>query len=102
MNPDAWDLATDDPQLIALLGWDERGAARKRRLYLIGLCRHFWNLLEHETGRAAIEAIDSFLEGGLSLAGLQAAHDAHAQAYLAYITEHGKRVVRTRQSLFSW
>jgi len=97
MNPDAWDCATDDRQLIAMLGWDERGVARKRRLYLIGLCRYFWKHLQHETGRAAIRAVESFLEGDLSRAGLQAAHEAHSQTYVAYITEHGKRVARTRQ-----
>jgi hypothetical protein len=59
-------------------------------------------MLEDETGRAAIDAAESFLEGLLSPDDLRAAHDAHARAFMAYITEHGKRVVRTRRSLFSF
>jgi hypothetical protein len=101
MSADGWDHATDDLHLIALLGWDERGLARKRRLYLIALCRHFWRQVEHESARKAIEVAESYLEGGVTVAELQTAHDAHSRTYLADIMERGKRVVRTRECQMS-
>src|SRR3954464_10875692 len=101
MSTDARDGATDDRALIVALGWDERGPARKRRLYLAALCRHFWADLPAPTGRAAVEAAEAFVGGRLPLDGLRAAHQAHLQAHVAYITERGKRVARTRECLLS-
>jgi hypothetical protein len=101
MSTDAWDGATDDRSLIVALGWDERGPARKRRLYLAALCRRFWADLPAPTARAAVAAAEAFVEGRLPPDGLRAAHQAHLAAHVAYITERGKRVARTRECLLS-
>jgi hypothetical protein len=96
MTPEAWDNETWDRNMIAFLGWDERGFARKHRLYLISLCRHFWKHLDSNTGRPAIEAAELFVEGHLSSVELRAIHEAHGRAFVAYASEHGKRSFRTR------
>jgi hypothetical protein len=101
MSTDVGDGAADDRALIAALGWDERGVARKRRLYLAALCRHFWADLPAQTGRAAVEAAEAFADGRLSAADLGAVHRAHLLAHAAYVAERGKRVVRTRECLLS-
>jgi hypothetical protein len=101
MSTDGWDGVPDDLRLIAAIGWDERGPARKRRLYLAALCRRFWEHLDAPTGRAAVEAAEAFVEGRLSVEDVRAAHRAHLQAHVAYATERGKRVARTRRFQFS-
>lgn len=102
MTPDEWDRATDTAPMIAFLGWEERGTARKRRLYLAALCRHFWRHLEVATGHAAVEASEAFVERRLSVDELRAAHAAHLQGHVNYFTERGgKRAARTRGALLS-
>jgi hypothetical protein len=96
MAVSAWDAATQDHQMIAWLGWEESGLARKRRLYLAALCRHFWKYLPSATGRQAIEAAEAFVDGRVSADDLRAAHVANRDAYLAEITARGKQSVHTR------
>ena len=87
--------------LIAALDWEESGVARKRRLYLTALCRHFWADLSAPTGRAAVEAAEGFADGQLSAADLEAAHQAHLLAHAAAAVQRGKRWARTRGCLLS-
>src|SRR5262245_46829571 len=102
MTPDAWDRASDISQMIAFLGSEERGLARKRRLYLVALCRHFWQQLDAPTGRAAIDAAEAFADGRLSVDELRGAHATHLQGHLSYVIERGgKRSIRTRGGLLS-
>src|SRR5687767_14354275 len=91
-----WEAETQDHRMIAWLGWEEAGLARKRRLYLAALCRHFWKYLSSPTGRRAVEAAEAFVDGRVSGDALRAAHVAHRDAYLAEITARGKQSVHTR------
>jgi hypothetical protein len=95
------DTATDDRALITMLGWDESGVARKRRLYLTALCRRFWADLTLPTGQKAIAAAEAFVDGRLPVDTLQLAHRAHLQAHAAFKTERGKRIARTRGCFLS-
>jgi hypothetical protein len=85
---------------FAALGWDERGVARKRRLYLAALCRRSWAELPDPTVRA-VEAAEAFADGGLPIDALAAAHQSHLQAHAAASMQHGKRWSRTRACLLS-
>jgi hypothetical protein len=93
--------AATDRTLIAAIGWDEPGVARKRRLYLVALCRRFWGDLPAPTGHAAVEAAEAFADGRLAVADLGAAHQSHLRAHTAAAVERGKRWARTRECLLS-
>lgn len=91
----------DDRSRIAALGWDEPGVARKRRLYLVALCRRFWDDVSAASGRAAVEAAEAFVDGRLAVADLEAAHQLHLHTHATAAVERGKRWARTRECLLS-
>lgn len=99
-------MRQDDPlaehlALVATLGVEERGLARKRRLYLAGLCRRFWEEMPLSSGKTAIERAEAFADGQVTAAALAAAQQAHLQAHVAYSAARGKRVVQTRAGFLS-
>lgn len=95
------DALAEHVALVSTLGWEDRGLARKRRLYLAALCRHFWDEIPIPSGKTAVDRAVEFADGQATASALAAAHQAHLQAHTAYVTARGKRVMRTRAAYIS-
>lgn len=96
MTSERWEHATIN-EMIAFLGWQENGVARKRRLYHIALFQQFCAQLNSPVAGAAVAAAEKFVDGQLSLDELQTSYTALFNEWIAAVTANGgKRYIHTR------